>query len=104
MKKRSAALGFLLGLALPLTSVAQAPVEADRHSCSELEKLIADAGRLQLHARNRNPGGNEDPGDPATGASRATRPRESGGEGDGSDRRARGVGLFSSGPGDLPQR
>ena len=40
-------------------AVAQSPVEADKHSCAELGKLIDEAGKLQLNARTHNPNGNE---------------------------------------------
>jgi hypothetical protein len=53
-------LAFIVVLALPSAAGAQSPVEADKHSCAELEKLIGEAGKLQLNARTRNPNGNED--------------------------------------------
>ncbi len=53
-------LAFIVVLALPSVAEAQSPVEADKHSCAELKKLIGEAGKLQLNARTRNPNGNED--------------------------------------------
>ena len=56
---RPAGLASIVVLALAPVAVAQSPVEADKHSCSELGKLIDEAGELQLNARGRNPNGNE---------------------------------------------
>jgi hypothetical protein len=56
---RSAGLASIVVLAPAPVAVAQSPVEADKHSCVELEKMIDDAGKLQLNARVRNPNGSE---------------------------------------------
>ncbi len=56
---RSAELASIVVLAVAPVAVAQSPVEADKHSCAELGKLVDDAGELQLNARTRNPNGSE---------------------------------------------
>ncbi len=56
---RPAGLAFIVVLALAPVAVAQSPVEADKHSCAELGKLVDDAGELQLNARTHNPIGSE---------------------------------------------
>ncbi len=54
-----AGLASIVVLALASVAVAQSPVEADKHSCAELGKLIDEAGKLQLNARIHNPNGSE---------------------------------------------
>ena len=56
---RTTGLASVVVLALAPVAVAQSPVEADKHSCAELGKLIDEAGKLQLNARTHNPNGNE---------------------------------------------
>jgi hypothetical protein len=57
---RPAGLASIVAFALAPVAAAQSPIEADKHSCAELGKLIDEAGKLTLNARVRNPNGNED--------------------------------------------